>query len=114
MPKQDLPDPLIKREVVYGDRPWPLSLEECGNRYQEMGQFMDALLFFHKAGSLEKIENLAQIAIEQGNAFLLEQIENILNRPRDTKDWEKLQKNAQKQGKESYATRAEAILKDRE
>ncbi|RME85242.1 MAG: hypothetical protein D6785_04630 [Planctomycetota bacterium] len=114
MSKDGLPDAITKREVIYGNRPWPLSLEECGNRYQKMGQLMDALLFFHKAGALDKIENLAQLAIEEGNAFLLLQIENLLDKSRAKDDWVKLAKNARAKGKDSYAAKAESIIKEKE
>lgn len=113
MSKDGLPDAVTKREIVYGNRSWSLGLIECGNRCVKNGQLMDALLYYLKAGATDKIEEVVSLAVEDGNAFLLEQIERLTKEEKGKDLWEKLQENAQNKGKNAYATRAETVLGER-
>jgi len=111
MAKGELPDPVIKREVVFGKRQWNLATIECGKLCVENGQYVDALLYFLKAEAMEKIEELKLLAIEEGNAFLLGHIEKLLIQEPDKDMWKTLEKNAHKHGKFAYEENAKKILK---
>lgn len=110
MAKDGLPDPIMKREIVYGGKNWGLSPKECGRRLVEKGQYQDALLFFIRADAQDKIDELKKLAVEEGNAFTLEQIEKFADRETDLEAWEKLRENAEKLEKLQYAKRAAAVL----
>ncbi|RME04592.1 MAG: hypothetical protein D6805_02535 [Planctomycetota bacterium] len=106
-----MPDPIVKREIVYGKRTWNCPIEELGDRAKKAGNLWDALLYYQRAQAEEKILSLASTAVEEGNAFLLDQIGHFAELAQTLENWQKLKENAQKKGKIAYVQWAEEKLK---
>ncbi|MHC4915336.1 MAG: hypothetical protein ACYTGB_07570 [Planctomycetota bacterium] len=108
MPVQ-IPDPLKRREVLYGETP-PEVLVEHGKAYEEEGKIDEALQFYTYAKDAEGLRRVKVKAIEMGDAFLLKAVARELPDDVGEADWQSLITNAEKLGKELYAEQARKAL----
>lgn len=105
MPKRVLPDPLTRRHLVEQELPADQALR-IAEAYVEEDRPLEAIDFFARAGALERLGSLRELAIEQGDAFLLREVARALSE-RPTRDqWLALAERADQAGKERYAVEA--------
>jgi len=96
-----LPAPLKRRDLLYlGETP-PEILVKYGDMYFERGLIVDAFEFYKQAHFREGLERIKEIAIEEGDVFLLGELERaglqVSEEERET-----LHENARKAGKFAF------------
>jgi hypothetical protein len=102
MAKTAIPDALKRRHLMEqeADEQQSLALAEA---YLEAGRVEEALAFLAKAGATNKLADLADRAVAEGDAFLLKQIGDLLAREYESATWLSLADAAQANGKLLYA-----------
>ena len=105
MGKTAIPDALKRRHLMEqeADEQQSLALAEA---YLEEGRVQESLSFLVKAGAAEKIEELADKAVAEGDAFLLKQIGDLLAHDYKSEIWLSLADSAEANGKSLYAEAA--------
>lgn len=100
-----IPDPLKRRHLVEGetDAAKALALAEA---YLEEGRQQESIVFFSRAGATEQLERLLEEAVEAGDAFLVRQVAEALERTLSAVTWARVEAQARKLGKDRYATEA--------
>ena len=72
MKKEKLPTYLEKQKLLYLKETPAEVLINIGNQLFEQGCYMDALDFYHKSHNTEGLQNIRQVATEQGDFFLFQ------------------------------------------
>jgi hypothetical protein len=105
MAKTGIPDALKRRHLMEQevDEPQSLALAEV---YLESGRVQEALAFLAKAGATNKLEELADWAVAEGDAFLLKQIGDLLLHEYASATWLSLADAAEAKGKLLYVEAA--------
>lgn len=105
MAKVRLPDPLKRRHEVERnlDPARALALAEA---YLAADRAVEAVAFLKKAGAQERLQALAEAAVEAGDAFLLREVSVALGSDPDARTWEALAARAEAAGKLMYAEEA--------
>lgn len=103
---RDLPDPIKRREILYGKDTPPDVLREYGRLYLQEGRLNDAVEFFGRAGYREGLMELKQIALKEGDFFLLHHIGEFLQEEFPPEVWKALGKRALEMGKYHFAYKA--------
>ncbi|MBI4575807.1 MAG: hypothetical protein HY722_06035 [Planctomycetes bacterium] len=67
-----MPDPMRKRELLYGPKVAGEDPTGLGDRFRGAGRLAEALEFYIRAGDRVRAQGLLQQAVEQGDAFLVE------------------------------------------
>jgi hypothetical protein len=106
MPVNNLPSFLKKKKLLDNAK---LPAEECrkyGNLFLEVGWLADALDFFIKGNISEGLQKLEALALESGDAFLLERLLQVQGR--EARElWEQVAERAKAQEKFTLAHWAE-------
>ena len=88
----------------------PMDAKHAGlvaDAYLEGDRTVDALAFLAKAGDSERLQDIANQAIEAGDAFLLKAVLDEQGAElHDPEPWTRLAEAAEASGKTQYATRA--------
>ena len=105
MAKTVIPDALKRRHLMEqeADEKQSLALAEV---YIEAGRVQEALSFLSKAGATNRLEDLADRAVADGDAFLLKQIGDFLSHEYESATWLSLADAADAKGKLLYAEAA--------
>ncbi len=114
MPKGRLPDPLKRREILYGKGTPTEVLIEYGKLYLEEGRLNDAVEFFGVAGFKEGLMEMKELAIKEGDYFLLERVFEFLGEEGGKEEWLSLGKRALELEKFVFAKKAFAKAGDLE
>ncbi|RLA79070.1 MAG: hypothetical protein DRG33_04605 [Deltaproteobacteria bacterium] len=101
-----LPDPIKRREILYGKDTPPEVLVEYGHLYLEEGRWNDAVEFFGRAKYREGLMQLKEIALREGDFFLLYQIGEFLGEEFPPEVWKELGHRAMEVGKYHFARKA--------
>jgi tetratricopeptide (TPR) repeat protein len=110
--KKSLPDPLKRREILYGkDTPREV-LIHYGDLYYEVGRLNDAVEFYGRANHREALLKLRDLALEEGDFFLFQQATEFLGENTPNEIWRILGQNALKKGKLSFARKAFSQAED--
>lgn len=112
MPKGRLPDPLKRREILYGKGTPAEVLIGYGKLYLEKGRLNDAVEFFGMAAFKEGLMEMKELAIKEGDYFLLEKVFEFLGEEGQRDDWLSLGKRALEIGKFTFAKKAFAKAGD--
>ena len=105
MAKSNIPDPLERRHLIERELPVARSLA-LAEAYMEEDRSAEAVVFFGKAGAEERLQELAALAVESGDVFLMTEIATARGEDPDPETWERLAEAARRQGKELYAQAA--------
>jgi hypothetical protein len=105
-----LPDPLKRREILYGVTTPPEALVEYGMAYEEAGRMDDALQFFEQAKDAKGLGRVKEHALEAGDAFMLKRIAKAMPDLVAPADWERMAKHADELGKVLFAEQARQAL----
>lgn len=108
------PDPLRRREILYGKDTPRERLVEIGDRHLAAGQAYDALDFFEQAKDPEGLKKIKRWAIEQGEAPALHRVEKQIPGEVSTSDWGELAERAAAAGKAISELRAREGASDAE
>lgn len=73
---RDLPDPIEKRDLVYGDDTSDSRRIETGDQFFEENFIVDALNAYEEADHREGGENVLEKAVSGGNYFLVRRVRN--------------------------------------
>ena len=105
MAKNAIPDALKRRHLMEqeADEKQDLALAEA---YLEEDRVQEALVFLFKAGATDKLEELADRAVAEGDTFLLKQIGDFLAHEYKSEVWLSLADSAEANGKALYAEAA--------
>lgn len=69
-PTSKLPDPLKRRDILYGKDTPAEVLREYGDLYLRDGKPNDAVEFFGRARHTEGLRRIRQMAMDEGDLFL--------------------------------------------
>ncbi len=105
-----LPDPLKRREILYGTDTPKETLVEYGAAYEEQGRIDDAMQFYSQAGDEAGLKRIKTKAFDVGDAFLLKGVARALPELVSEDDWKQMVSVAEKLGKDQYAEQARAAL----
>ncbi|HOX05658.1 MAG TPA: hypothetical protein PK280_04575 [Planctomycetota bacterium] len=106
----NLPDPLRRREILYGVDTPAATLSEYGQAYEEEGRFDDALQFFEQARDAKGLGRIKEQAFKLGDAFMLKRIAKAMPEMATPADWERMAKRAEELGKNLFAEQARQAL----
>lgn len=100
-----IPDPLKRRHLIEGeiDPAKALALAEA---YLEEGRDQEAVAFLARAGATERLETLFETAVLAGDAFLVRQAAEGLDREVPAATWSRVETRARELGKDRYAAEA--------
>ena len=100
-----IPDPLKRRHLVEGeiDPAKALALAEA---YLAEGRDQEAIVFLARAGASDRLEALLEDAALAGDAFLVRQAAEALDREVPAATWGRVEERARELGKERYASEA--------
>ena len=106
MASTKLPDPIRRRHLLEGDlgQAEALALAEA---YLVEDRAHESIAFFAKAGAREKLELLRDRAVEEGDAFLMREVQLALKEEPGAERWRRLGEAARAAGKELYAADAD-------
>ncbi len=99
-----------KQQCLYVKPLPPGDLGALGRKYEEAGQYHDALDFYQAAGDRASIARLADRAVEEADLVLLLNTARALGEEPSRNKIENLQRRAQERGMESVAKRAATFL----
>jgi len=112
--KKSLPDPLKRREILYGKNTPREVLIHYGDLYYEAGRLNDAVEFYGMANHREALLKLRDLALEEGDFFLFQQVTEFLRESVTNNTWRILGQNALNKGKFSFAWKAFSQAEDME
>ena len=109
-----LPDPLKRRDVLYGQNTPAKVLRDYGDLYLNEGKLNDAVEFFGQACCKEGLQRIRQMAIEEGDLFLFSRATEFLQEEVPSEEWRTLGTKALEQGKYLFALKCFEKIGDRE
>jgi len=112
--KSKLPDPLTRRDILYGKNTPAESLREYGDLYLRDGRPNDAVEFFGQARYTEGLRRIRQMAMDEGDLFLFSRAAEFLQEEVSADDWRKLGNKALELGKHLFALKCFEKIGDRE
>ncbi|SMC23399.1 hypothetical protein SAMN02746041_01720 [Desulfacinum hydrothermale DSM 13146] len=92
---------LLNRSAVSVDE-----LLDWGRRYEQEGRIHDAVDFYEKAQAREEMERLMDVAVQEGDSFLLRRLSHILGIDPEPQIWRSLADRAHELGKELFCEQA--------
>ncbi len=99
MTEPDLPDPIEKRDLIYGDDTTPERLKDLGDRFFEAEYLPDALEAYLKGDHRDGAERVLERAAGQGNYFLVQKINDRWPDLVDDTLWKEAGRNAEEAGR---------------
>jgi hypothetical protein len=105
-----LPEPLKRREILYGPNTPPGVLLDYGRAYEEAGRPTDALQFYVQAGDRDGLDRVKATAVKNGDAFTMKAVARAMPDLVGESDWRTLIDRAGQLGKELFAAQAKAAL----
>lgn len=105
MPQEKIPNPLDRRHLIERDLPADKSLA-IAEAYLAEGRSNEAVVFLQKAGARDRLAQLADQAVGEGDAFLLRSVQEALGEEVVPERWEQLAEAAEAAGKLRHAVTA--------
>ncbi len=102
MAKSKIPSPLERRHVVEKDLNVKNAME-IADAYIADGRSFEAIDFLSKVEATDRLNELRDLAIESGDAFLFQAIVRAGGEEPDKEAWSRLAEAADAAGKERYA-----------
>ncbi len=106
MAKPTLPDPLSRRHLLERELA-PESALRIAEAYLAAGRRVEALAFLVKAAAHDRLRELQEAAVAEGDAFLLKETARALAEKPGVARWRLLAQAAQAAGKLRYAAEAQ-------
>lgn len=108
MAKSKIPDPLARRHLVERNLSEAQALA-IAEAYLAEQRWEEAVTFLGKAGAEDRLDSLAEEAVEAGDVFLLSEISRVRKREPEPQTWQRLAESARRAGRELYAETAERL-----
>ena len=106
----EIPDPLRRRDILYGaDTPKEVLVEHA-RAYEEADKLDEALQFYAQAADRQGLERVKTKALEAGDAFVLKAVARAMPELVGEDDWKSLIARAEALGKELFAEQARGAL----
>jgi hydroxymethylglutaryl-CoA reductase len=105
MARSLLPDALTRREWIE-DEIDPSRALKTAEAYLELGRATESIVFLGKAQAADRLRELVDQAVQQGDAFLLREASRTLAEEPSSDQWRRLAESATALGKERYAEEA--------
>jgi hypothetical protein len=105
LPKSSIPDPLERRHLIERALE-PARALAIAEAYAKEDRAVEAVAFLRKANAAERLEQLWQQALREGDPFLLREVAHALGREPDAGAWRALESAAVAAGKDRYAAEA--------
>jgi hypothetical protein len=105
MTQSKIPDPLERRHLIEKDLPAEQSLA-IAEAYLADERRTEAVVFLGKAGAEQQLQELAEVAVEAGDVFLLTEVSRARGREPEPATWERLEASARRVGKDQFAEAA--------
>ena len=105
MAKSRIPNSLERRHLIERELPAEQALE-IALAYLAQDRAPEAVIFLRKAGADDRLEALAEAAVESGDGFLLAEVSRVRHREPEPEVWERLADAARRLGKDLYAESA--------
>lgn len=105
MARSVLPHALARREWIE-DELDPVRALRVAEAYLERGRVTESIVFLAKAGADERLRELAERAVREGDAFVLREACRALGEEPAREQWQGLAESAAAVGKERYAAEA--------
>ncbi len=99
MTEPNIPDPIEKRDQIYGENTTPDQLKDLGDRFFKAGYYPDALEAYVEGDIQDGGERVLERAVEQGNYFLVQKIDDQWPDLVDGTVWEEAGENAEEAGR---------------
>ncbi len=109
-----LPDPLKRRDILYGKNTPSEALKGYGDLYLQEGRLNDAVEFFGRARYRKGLLHIRQIAVEEGDFFLFSRAMEFLQEEVAPETWRELGRKAMEKGKYLFALKCFEKVSDRE
>lgn len=106
MARSLLPNALVRREWIEAEMD-PARALQVAEAYLELGREAESIVFLAKAGASDRLREIAERAVQQGDAFLLRQACRALGEDPSPEQWRGLAEAAAALGKELYAAEAQ-------
>lgn len=103
MGKAELPHYKKKQQMLHAKDARPEDLRRQGEEFLQAGWISDAIDFFKKAGDQNGLEKVRDIAISEGDAFLLRRTLKALDTTASEAQWKELADRALDLGKLQFA-----------
>jgi hypothetical protein len=103
--KTQIPDPMQRRHQIEKEMDAGSSLA-IAEGYMAEGRASEAIVFFVKAEAEDRLSQISEDAVNEGDAFLLKQIADASGREPGAEVWLRLSEAAVRAGKELYAEMA--------
>jgi predicted negative regulator of RcsB-dependent stress response len=104
--KSKLPAPDKVRYLLVSDQATPEEFDRHGDLFLTAGRFDDAMFFYEKSKSKDRLDQVKTKAMESGDAFLLQWVAKIDRARVMQTDWERLGDAALAKGKLEFARQA--------
>jgi hypothetical protein len=111
--KSTLPDPLKRRDILYGKDTPAEVLREYGDLYLKDGKPNDAVEFFGRARHTEGLRRIRRMAMDEGDLFLFSRAEEFLQEEVSPEEWRNLGNKALEKGKLHFALKSFEKIGDR-
>jgi len=105
MAKSIIPNPLERRLLIEKE----LSAEQAlaiAEAYNDAGRFAESVVFLGKAGADDRLTEMAEQAVSEGDGFLLSEISRVRQWEPEPELWSRLEESARRLGKLLYAETA--------
>ena len=109
MAKAKIPDPIERRHLVEKELP-PAQARAIAEAYLADDRCLEAVDFLKIAAAGERLAELRQRSIAEGDAFLLRAVADAQGQAPTRDDWQKLETAAAAQGRDRYALAARRQL----
>lgn len=98
-------DPIQKRDFIYDNDRSSEELKSLGDRFFDRNYYVDALEAYQEGDVESGGEKIRDVAIEQGNFFLLRQINSQWSNLLDQETWQKAGQHAMENGRYTDAVK---------
>jgi hydroxymethylglutaryl-CoA reductase len=105
MARSVLPHALTRREWIENELD-PARALKVADAYLEQGRAAESIVFLGKAKAFDRLRELVNSAVQQGDAFLLREASRALGEEPSSEQWRRLAESATALGKERYALEA--------
>ena len=112
--KSTLPDPLKRRDILYGKDTPAEVLRKYGDLYLKDGRPNDAVEFFGRAHHAEGLRSIRRMAMDEADLFLFSRAMEFLQEEISPDEWRNLGNKALEKGKLHFALKSFEKIGDRE
>ena len=92
-----------KRDLLHSEKSSKETLSKVGREFFTLDRYSDALDFFEKAKDLTALNEIKQLAIKNGDTFLLSRLDRFDRNLVSREEWNTAAATAQSNGRESMA-----------